>query len=624
VFLNNSCYSSGVMASPSAEYFNVMSRISLTLNRIFNLMHKVIEHIKAYLEAKQLLLAGTRGVWLLALLGLISGLLVGVIVIVFRLLIEKSQSAFLPAADPENYELLQWSERLLLPAAGGLLLGLLFLVVSRTPIRLGVIHVMERLAYHEGHLPLKAALMQFVGGAIAIISGHSVGREGPSIHLGAASASLMGQWLRLPNNSVRTLVACGASAAIAASFNTPLAGVIFAMEVVMMEYTISGFTPIILAAVSATTLNRMMFDSLPTFIVPELTLYSFWELLVIVGMGVGIGALAAAFIQLLNWITRKAQSLSIAVRMSLGGLAVGVCAVLAPEVMGIGYDTVNAALFGDMVMTTLLLVLLVKLVATALSVGMSIPAGLIGPTLFMGAMFGSAVGQFLNMFSTEVSHPGLYTILGMGAMMGATLQAPLAALLALLELTGNVDIIFPGMLAIISANLAAKELFRQDSVYLVQMQSIGLDYHHDPLSQSLRRRAVGSVMNTSFALLMTHINRARAEQILLEDKPDWLIINCPEGKLLMPAADLARYIDDGDSELAEEEQIDLTEIPSKRQQLAAVRQQSTLQQAFSILNESDAEALYVIRPMGSAADRIYGIVTREHIEKSYRLSSSVN
>ncbi|MBT7950164.1 MAG: chloride channel protein [Gammaproteobacteria bacterium] len=587
-------------------------------------MHKVIERIKAYLEAKQLLLAGTRGVWLLALLGLLSGVIVGMIVILFRLLIETTQSSFLPDGDPEHYELLQWTERLLLPMTGGVVLGLLFLVVSRAPVRLGVIHVMERLAYHEGHLSARTALMQFFGGALAIISGHSVGREGPSIHLGAATASLMGQWLRLPNNSIRTLVACGASAAIAASFNTPLAGVIFAMEVIMMEYTISGFTPIILAAVSATTLNRLAFDSLPTFIVPELALHSFWELLAIVAMGIGIGALAAVFIVLLNWITKKTRTVPIFVRMSLGGTAVGICAIAMPQVMGIGYDTVNAALFGDMLVVTLSLVLLAKLVATAISVGMGIPAGLIGPTLFMGAMFGSAVGQFLVMFSPNVSHPGLYTILGMGAMMGATLQAPLAALLALLELTGNVDIIFPGMLAIVSANLAAKELFKQDSVYLVQMQSIGLDYHHDPLSQSLRRRAVGSVMNTSFSLMQTSITRIQAEKILLADKPDWLIINRDEGKLLMPAADLARFIEDSGSELAEDELIDLLEIPSRRQQLAAVRQQSTLQQAFSILDKTDAEALYVIRPLGSVADRIYGIVTREHIEKSYRLSTSAS
>ena len=584
-------------------------------------MHKVIEKLKTYFEAKHLQLSGARGNWLLALLGLLSGVLVGAVVIAFRLLVEISQSAFLPGADPENYELLHWTERFMLPLGGGIILGLLFLAVSRGPLRVGVIHVMDRLSYHEGHLPLKHALLQFIGGGLAIISGHSVGREGPSIHIGAATASLMGQKLGLPNNSIRTLVACGASAAIAASFNTPLAGVIFAMEVVMMEYTISGFAPVILAAVSATTLNRLVFDSLPTFIVPELSLQTFWELGVIVAMGVAIGAIAAAFIVTLRWITAKAQIVPLALRMSLGGLAVGCCAIVTPQVMGIGYDTVNAALFGDMLLNTLLLVLLMKLLATAFSIGMGIPAGLIGPSLFMGAMVGAAVGEFLHLFSVDASHPGLYTMLGMGAMMGACLQAPLAALLALLELTGNVDIIFPGMLAIISANLAASEWFGQSSVYHVQMQAIGLDYSSDPVSQSLRRRAVGSIMNSSFSLLEPTVKRSQGEAILARDEPEWLIINREEGKLLMHAADLARQLESGEED-GEDGSIDLLEIPAKRLELAAVRQQSTLQQAFKILHESDVDALYVIRPLGSSAERIHGIVTLEDIEKSYGLARS--
>ncbi len=582
-------------------------------------MHRIFQKIRDFLDAHHLQLASAGGDWLLALLGVVLGLLVGGVVIVFRLLVEWSQAGFLPAADPENYELLDWQLRLLYPVAGSILLGVIFLLVVRGPIRLGVIHVMERLAYHEGHLPLKHGLLQFFGGAIAIISGHSVGREGPSIHIGATVASLTGQKLHLPNNSIRTLVACGSAAAIAASFNTPLAGVIFAMEVVMMEYTITGFTPVILAAVSATTLNRMIFDSLPTFIVPELSLHTFWELAVIVVMGFAIGALATLFIRVLNWITRKGQALAPGLRIVVGGVAMGGCAVIAPQVMGIGYDTVNAALFGDIVLATLVFVLFVKLLATAICVGMSIPAGLIGPTLFMGALAGSAVGQLLHLFSADLSHPGLYAMLGMGAMMGATLQAPLAALLALLELTGNVDIIFPGMLAVVSANIAAKEFFGQESVYLRQMSSIGLDYHHDPLSQSLRRRAVGSVMDSSFCLLSPLVSRSQAEKLLSEEQPQWLIINREDGKLLMPAADLARELEN--ESLAEDDEIDLLEIPSKRMELASVRQQSTLQQAFRILNDTDAEALYVIRPLGAAADRIYGVVTAEHIEKSYQLSS---
>jgi CIC family chloride channel protein len=188
----------------------------------------------------------------LGLLGLFTGLIVGAVMIAFRLLIETAQGAFLPGGNPENYEALAYELRLALPLVGGLAIGLLFQWMPEAVRHVGVTHVMERLAYHQGRLPLRSAILQFFGGALSIVSGHSVGREGPAIHLGAASGSLAGQRFGLPNNSLRVLAGCGVAAAIAASFNTPLAGVIFAMEVVLMEYTVVGFAPVILAAVIAT------------------------------------------------------------------------------------------------------------------------------------------------------------------------------------------------------------------------------------------------------------------------------------------------------------------------------------------------------------------------------------
>lgn len=568
------------------------------------------------LERVRLILAGSKGLLLLSLLGLICGIVAGGIIIIFRVAIETGQVTFLPGADPENYEALGWQTRLFLTTAGGFVLGLLFYFIAHQPLRVGVLHTLERLAYHEGHLPLKHAALQFIGGAISIITGHSVGREGPSIHLGAASASLLGQKLRLPNNSIRTLVACGSAAAIAASFNTPLAGVIFAMEVIMMEYTITGFTPVILAAVSATTISRIVFDTHPAFFVPALELFSFWELPLIVLMGIGIGAIAAFFVFSLKWITHQGQKISLWLRMTLAGFGVGLCAMVVPEVMGIGYDTVNSVLLGDLGITALLLILFFKLIATVISIGLSLPAGLIGPILFIGAVAGGLTGLVIGTFPFEFSHPGLYAMLGMGAMMGATLQAPLAALLALLELTGNQNIIFPGMLAIVSANLASKELFGIGSVYLSQMKEIGLDYRNDPIAQSLRRLAVASVMNRKFVIVQPELNRQQAENILTK-APHWLVISRNEGNLLMPAADLARFLEENN-----DESIQVMEIPSKRKQLAPVIQQSTLQQALKILDESEAEALYVIRPLGTSADQIFGIVTRQDIEEAYRYKTS--
>ncbi len=564
----------------------------------------------------RILLAGKRALFALSLLGLLTGIVVGLVIILFRLSTELAQVSFLPAADPENYEGLSWQGRLLLASSGGLILGLLFYFVSKIPLRVGVIHVLERLSYNEGNMPFKNLCLQFIGGTIAIVSGQSVGREGPCIHLGAASASLMGRKLQLPNNSIRTLVGCGAAAAIAASFNTPLAGVIFAMEVILMEYTIAGFTPVILSAVSATFICQLVFGDSPIFAVQAETLESFLELPIIVLMGVLIGAIAAVFIYLTRVMTQLGKKVDIWLRMFLAGLGVGLIAVISPEVMGIGYDTVNAAILGDITIISLLIILFAKIIATSLCIGFSIPAGLIGPAIFIGALTGGIIGKLVEMYGSSFSDAGLYAMLGMGAMMSATLQSPLAALIALLELTGNQNIIFPGMLAIVSANLAARELFKCDSIFMSQFKGLGLDYRNDPIAQSLRRIGVESIVNKAYVITESVIERNVAYNHLKES-PDWLLIRKEEGNQLMPATDLARHLEE-----TEDEELDLLEIPAKRRQLVQVAIESTLQHAQQLLNESDAEALYVTRKLGVSADRIFGVITQEDIEKHYRVVSN--
>jgi H+/Cl- antiporter ClcA len=561
-------------------------------------------------------LARPQAPLLLGLLGLFSGLLAGGVIIMFRLLVEYTQKSILPAGG-ENYEGLDLLSRLSLPIAGAILITIIWYLASvKTRLSLGVVHVLERLAYHEGHLPLKNALLQFIGAGIAIISGFSVGREGPSIHLGAAAASLMGQRLTLPNNSIRTLVACGTAAAIAASFNTPLAGVIFAMEVVMMEYTIAGFTPVIMAAVGATALSRAVYGAEVAFIVPQLEMNSLWELPYITFMGVVVGLLSVCFIRLLRRVTHAGLNFPLWQRLLLAGLGVGLIGQIFPEVMGIGYDTVNDVLLGKVGLWFLLIIIFAKLLATVISVGMGVPAGLIGPTLFIGACAGGAMGILGSTNSTLAAEPGFYAMLGMGAMMSATLQAPLAALLALLELTGNANIILPGMLAVVSANLTTKGLFGNGSVFMSQMREMGMDYQNDPVTQAQARIGVTAVMQESFVVSEKKISRQRAKNLLSSD-PIWIITEQSERKVLFPAVDLLRFLNESDIE-----QIDLLEIPSQRQQLAAVSQQSTVRQALKILKEQDADALYVMRKIGPAADQIFGVITRRDLDNSYQLSQT--
>ena len=553
----------------------------------------------------------------LSMLAIPVGLLSGGIIIAFRMLIESSQGLLLPQGDIENYEGLTLTLRLLLPVAGGLIIGLIWQFLQQETRETGVVHVMERLAYHQGRLPLRNAIAQFFGAALSIISGHSVGREGPSIHLGATSGSQLGQWLRLPNNSLRTLVACGIAAAISASFNTPLAGVIFSMEVVMMEYSVVSFAPVILSAVTATTLTQLVFGSDRVFSIPAMQLGSLLELPYVILMGLTLGCIAALFIHLLQRSTTLSGGWPIWVRCTLGGVIVGLIGMLVPEVMGIGYDTVNEALLGHLALSALLAITAAKIFASALGLGLGLPGGLIGPTLVIGALAGGATGIMADTWLPgEMASPAFYALIGMCTMMGATLQAPLAALAALLELTANPHIILPGMLAIIAAVLVSREVFGKESVYLVLMKARGLDYRDTPLTQALRRIGVASVMERRFESLPEIVDRGRVLEALASE-PRWILIMGEQQPLaIMPAADLAREI----QENPDKETCSLTDIPAERRDVTAIDFQATLQEALGVLNTNDAEVLYVTRHTIPGIRRIYGLLTREDIDQSYSVN----
>ncbi len=512
--------------------------------------------------------------------------------------------------------------RFLLPLLGGLLIGLVFHWLSKEDSGVGIVHVAERLAYHQGRLPLRNALLQIFGATVSLISGQSVGREGPSIHLGAASASLLGQWARLPNNSIRILVGCGAAAAIAASFNTPLAGVIFAMEVILMEYTIASFTPIILSAVSATLLTRFFYGDSPAFNVSVTTMQSAWELPYILIMGLVIGAIAASFIHLVGKLSLSFGRRSVLQRMVIAGAIMGLLSVVAPQIMSIGYDTVNSAILGTIGISLLLLIIAAKLLASATAIGLGVPGGFIGPTMVIGAAAGGLIGAIgQTLFPEIVSNSGFYVMLGMAAMMAATLQAPLSALTAMVELTANPQIILPGMLAVIASGLTSRELFGQSSLVLTLLQTRGLDYRNNPVAQSLRRIGVTSVMDRNFAQSNLALSHADAVE-LLKKNPRWIVINEKSSseqktsttQLMLSAADLARH-----TKQSSDDTIHLLEIPAKRLQWASIGPQSTLQEALETLNNTQADILAVIRKRPFASDQIYGVLSRDTIDANYHL-----
>ena len=551
----------------------------------------------------------------LSLLGLICGLLTGAVAILFRLAFELPLDLLLPSGS-ESFEELPRGIRFLLPVSGALAIGLLLHFNKPESRAMGVGHVIDRMQFHQSHLPLRNAMLQFAGASIAIITGNSVGREGPAIHLGAAGSSLLGQHLKLPNNTLRILASCGVAAAISASFNTPLAGVIFAMEVVLMEYTIAGFIPVIIAAVSGAVLSRAVFGDAQAFTLPLIEMGSLWEIPFLILSGIIIGLVATGFLNLFQRCGHYTDK-PILLRMLLAGLLTGAVATQLPQVMGIGYDTLEQAMLGQIGFWVLLSIVVAKLVLSACSVSLGMPGGIIGPSLVVGACLGGCLGVIGGMLTPEqASTPGFYATLGMGAMMGAVLNAPLAALIAVLELTYNPNLLLPSMLTIVIATLTART-----ASHLPGLFSIGRDRSHytSPIFQLLSRAGVTSLMDRNF-IHHSHLISPPAARELLEQKPHWLVIeDVGEPKFILRPADLARFMESEEIMLWDEDQeIDLLEIPAERWRLHPVHSRSTLQEALLQMQQNNGRAVYVTQMASPLMSEVAGIITKDDIDNYYQ------
>lgn len=545
-----------------------------------------------------------------ALLGIGSGLVTGMVIIGFRLMIEWPLVRF--AEGPERFESFTLGTAMLLPVAGAVVLIAILSFFKDQDRQIGVVHVLERLGRHQGHLPLKNAILQFVTGIIALASGQSGGREGPAIHLGAAGSSLLGQYMQLPNNSIRILVGCGTAAAIAASFNTPIAGVIFSMEVIIMEYTIAGFVPVILAAVVAAVMAQLVFGSATAFDVPTVSMASLFDIPIVVAEGIFVGLVAVAFVRLLLLGYTIAPD-RLWQRLLLAGIVTGLAAGIAPQVLGVGYDTVNLALVGEISLGVLVTVISLKILTSAVAISFGMPVGVIGPTLFIGALAGGLFALGAGAGDWGLSEDAFYVILGMGAMMGAVLQAPLAALMAVVELTGNPNIILPAMLVIVIANLTAGHFFNIRSVFLMQMDTLGVEFRQNPLSMALNRASVASIMERSFKRVQNNLDPDEAKQ-LIQENPRWLLVDGEEGpEFIFRTEDLSQHLDNHPDEA-----IDLSEIPATRKDVTCVVLRATLSEALDALNQSGVQALYVNRITAPMIDSPVGIVMREDLENFYR------
>lgn len=436
----------------------------------------------------------------MVLVAVVIGLLGGFGAILFRLMIKIFQLVFFGVTSPELTHMaeLSWLHKLMIPALGGILVGPIVYYFAREVKGHGVPEVMEALALKGGVIRPRVVFAKIVASAISIGSGGSVGREGPIVHIGAALSSSIGQLLKITGERLRTLVGCGAAAGIAAAFNAPIAGALFAVEVILGDFGVAQFSPIVISSVAATVVSRHFLGNFPAFMVPKYDLVSALELFPYAIMGVSCGIVAVFFIKVLYSIEDRFESMSgwESLRPALGGLIIGGLAMIYPHVYGVGYETINGTMNGSITGNILAILLLFKIVATSVTLGSGGSGGIFAPSLFMGAVLGGFMGNYIHLlFPDTTATQGAYALVGMGAMVAGTTHAPITAIIIIFELTDDYHIILPLMVACILSTLLSVRIERY-SIYTLKLFRRGISLRQSQDINILRAIRVREVMNT--------------------------------------------------------------------------------------------------------------------------------
>ena len=409
------------------------------------------------------------------------GVVTGCGAILFTELITLVQWIALGSTDVPLHVLptLPWYRIFWIPALGGLLVAPLVYLVSRESQGHGVPQVIESVTLRSGKIRTRVAAVKSIASALTIGTGGSVGREGPIVQIGAALGSVVGQLFQVPPHRLPTLVGCGAAGGIAATFNAPIAGAFFSLEVIMGNFAMPAFGPIVLSSVLATVVSRAYFGDHPAFRVPAYTLLSEWELIIYLFLGIACGLGGVAFIAVLDFMEKLWSRLSVPtlLKPALGGLILGVAILLVPNIYGVGHATMDEILRGGLTWIWLLLLLPVKMVATSLTLASGGSGGVFLPSLYLGSVTGGLIGIGAGALFPAIAAPsGGYALVGMAAFLAGATHSPITAFLLLFELTGDYHIILPLMLSCSVSTLVAK-LLRAESIYTIQLIRRGIDVH---------------------------------------------------------------------------------------------------------------------------------------------------
>ena len=531
----------------------------------------------------------------LSILGLIGGVVAACLIVLFRLSIDFVQAQFEPGGslgDISPYLIPS------IPILAAILIAVFADFTGFKHYRLGIPFVLHRIKAHYGDMPLWNSVNQFVGGVLALGSGFSVGREGPSVHIGASGSSWLGHWLKLPHNAVRTLTSCGIAAGISASFNTPLAAVIFVMEVVLREYKIHVFIPVMLASSAGSLITQAVFgqqaefEYLSVFALPV----SHYPFLILLGLL--LGASAFVFNSNLMRVIKTFRHVSMFPRLIIAGAFTAFVGYFVPEALGDGTSAINLAMLSPTDMKLIIVLLFSKLVLTWCALGLGIPGGIIGPIFGLGVLLGLVVANIVMYLDPSIHLMSTYGVLGMAGLMASSLHAPLAALVAVMELTSTPTAITPAIIVIATAYITSAQVLKNRSIFIQQLNYQGLAFQTSPAFNVLSRFGVLAELNEKITIL-----EYRSEQDVR-----YHLNKAEEGETVVVSIvhDLGT-----DYSLAELESSVGDTQKIKYWPLQTLNTRSTLAHVYELLEEQKGGAALITSISG---DRVVGIVEWEKLQ----------
>jgi len=435
------------------------------------------------------------------ILSIIVGLGGGLGAVIFRWLIKAFHQLFFTGMT-DSLTFLGHYSVILAPIVGGVIVGcIIYFTKTGETKGHGVPEVMEAVWREGGRIRSRVAAIKVLASSICLGSGGSAGREGPIVQIGSSIGSTVAQWFRLPEDWIRTLVACGAAAGISATFNAPIGGIFFALEVILGRVVSPRLGFVVLSSVVADLIAHLFLGDFRTFNMPvEYTLNSYSELPLYILLGVFCALVAALFIRSLYKIEDGFNALKFPeyLKPALGGIAVGLIGFYNPYLFGVGYDGIDQVLLGNIGILTLIALLFLKILATSFTLGSGGSGGIFAPSLFMGAMFGGLFGEIAHGFLPGIVTPtGAYALVGMAAVFAGAARAPITSFLILFEMTRDYAIILPLLLAVVTSTLLSRRLSRE-TIYTLKLARRGISTQRPEEAAFLRSITVGEAMTRNF------------------------------------------------------------------------------------------------------------------------------